>query len=293
MVSLQQSRFCKDLFCAPALGYSIVIDSGIKTCHFLYMHKGLPIRSVCRALDIIKTINRLRSPTLTEISNATSLPYPTAFRIVQTLIHEGVIEQEPFRKRYRATELVKSLSFGFQEDDRLVAAAEQPMHDYTIEHLWPITLVVRVGNRMMVKHATHQLTTQTFINYYPGYTFPLLDCASGRAFLAFCEDDERETVLNGLQGQQAAIQTMGLQMVEQGSLLGQIRDAGYATMARTQFNETPGKTSSFAVPIFSEGQLKAALTLTFFANAMQMDDAIARYFKPLKDVAQKIGNQLE
>lgn len=256
------------------------------------MEKGIPIRSVCRALDIIKTVNRMRSATLTEIANETELPYPTVFRIAQTLIHEGVIEQEPFRKRYRATKLVKLLSAGFQDDDRMIEVADPAMRAFTSENLWPVTLAVRVGNRMMVTHSTHPMTTQTFHNYHPGYTLPLLDCASGRAYLAFCDDVERETVFNGLKGRQSAHKTMSLQILLDGNLLEQIRQDGYATMVRTQFNETPGKTSAFAVPIYDDGQIKAALSMTYFANAMTMEQAIAKHLKPLQALARMVGDNI-
>lgn len=253
------------------------------------MDTDQPIRSVIRALEILKTINRLKSPSLTDISKATGLPYPTTFRIVQTLIHEGIIEQEPFRKRYRATELVKALSMGFQEDDKLLAAAFGPMQDFTTRHLWPVTLAIRVGNRMMVKHSTHQLTSQTFINYYPGYTLPLLDCAAGRAYLAFCDDDERETIVSGFAARPSPQNSLSLQLVTSGELLGTIRRDGYAEYARTQHNETPGRTSAFAVPILSDGKLKACLTLVFFARAHTMEDAVARYLDGMRTAAEQIG----
>lgn len=269
-----------------------MLDERMFCCQRDGMHRGLPIRSISRALDIIKTINRLRSATLTEISNITELPYPTAFRIVQTLIHEGVIEQEPFRKRYRATEMVKSLSSGFQEDDHLVAAANVQMNNFTLRHLWPLALSVRVGNRMMVKHSTHSLTTQTFTNYYPDHTLPLLDCASGRAFLAFCEDEERETLMNGLRVRQSTHKTMTLQLVTKSDILQQIREAGYATMARTQFNATPGKTSAFAIPVFDKGHIKAALSMIFFANAIKMEEAVSLYLSPLQEIAQSVSEKI-
>lgn len=256
------------------------------------MDKDQPIRSVSRAIEILKTINRLKSPSLTEISKATSLPYPTTFRMVQTLIHEGLIEQEPFRRRYRATELVKALSSGFQDEDKLLAAAFEPMQDFTTQHLWPVTLSIRVGNRMMVKHSTHQLTSQTFINYYPGYTLPLLDCASGRAYLAFCSDDERETVIRGFGARPSSQNSMSLQLVATGDLLEKIKSAGYADYARTQHNETPGRTSAFAVPVISGGNLKACLTLVFFARAHTMEDAVARYFEPMQVLANLVGSKL-
>ncbi len=251
-----------------------------------------PIRSVIRALEILKTINRLKSPSLTEISKATCLPYPTTFRIVQTLIHEGVIEQEPFRKRYRATELVKVLSVGFQDEDRLLTIASGPMQEFTGHNLWPVTLSVRVGNRMMVKHSTHQLTSHTFINYYPGYTLPLLDCAAGRAYLAFCDEDERETIVSGLAARLSHQNLLSLQLVTESDLLTTIRRDGYAAYARTQHNETPGRTSAFAVPITGAGKLKACLTLVFFAKALTMEQAVQKHLDGMLALASQIGAEL-
>jgi len=254
------------------------------------MDKDQPIRAITRALMILKTINRLDSPTLTEISGATNLPYPTTFRIVQTLISEGMIEQEPFRKRYRATEQVKALSFGFQDDDQLLQAATTAMQNFTVQHLWPVTLSVRAGNRMMVKHSTHQLTSQTFTNYYPGYTLPLLECAAGRAHIAFCNDEERETVLGGFQTRASESSAMSLELITGSDLIEQIRAKGFAEYARTHHNATPGRTSAFAVPVLSSGKLKACLTLVFFAKAYSMEDALVRYLAPMQALASSIAD---
>ncbi len=252
------------------------------------MDKGLPIRSICRALDIIKIVNRLRTPSLTEIANAAGLPYPTAFRIVQTLVHEGVIEQEPFRKRYRATELVKTLSSGFQEDDLLSANAVKAMHDFTAKYLWPVALVVRVGSLMMVKHSTHQLTSQTLTTYYPGHSVPLLDSASGRVYLAFCNADEREIVTQGLASRSSPKTEMSLQILTEGGLLEQIRQQGYADSIRSQFNHTPGKTSALAVPVLLDGEVVACLSLIFFDRAMPIADAVDNLLAPLQVLARQI-----
>lgn len=257
------------------------------------MEKDQPIRAITRALSILKTINRLDSPTLTQISEATDLPYPTTFRIVQTLISEGMIEQEPFRKRYRATEQVKALSFGFQDDDQLLQAATAPMQEFTAQHLWPVTLAVRAGNRMMVKHSTHQLTSQTFTNYYPGYTLPLLECASGRAHMAFCSEEERTTVLDGFKTRVSERSAMSFELITVSDLIEQIRARGYSEYARTHHNATPGRTSAFAVPVMDGDKLKACLTLVFFAKAHSMEDAVAKYLAPMQALASTIAQNAD
>ena len=57
-----------------------------------------------------------------DIAKRAKVPYPTACRIVQTLLHEGLIEREPARKHYRPTPLIQSLSNGF----RVTAGLSRP-----------------------------------------------------------------------------------------------------------------------------------------------------------------------
>lgn len=155
---------------------------------------SVPIRAITRAIAVLTAINRGGSITMAEISKATEIPYATTFRIVQTLLHEGLIESEPARKRYRATSLAQTLSMGFQQEDELVAAARSHIEKLCHEIGWPLSLATRVGTRMIVRDSTHKLTSLTFTNYYPGFTMPIAECATGKAYLAFCEADERDVI---------------------------------------------------------------------------------------------------
>jgi len=267
---------------------NIIIDIPVRFCQTVAMETHEPIRAVCRALDVLKAINRLRGGTLAEIAKASDLPYATCFRIVQTLIHEGMVAQEPFRKRYRATDMVLALSAGYQADDRLVSAARQPMEAFTARHLWPLGLTIRVGSRMLMKHTTHALTTQTFEVYHPGDSQPIAESASGRVWLAFCSKEERDMVLEGLTGQDPD-SSLGLRLLRELSLLDAIRAQGYASYERTPFNRTPGQTSAIAVPLLWDGRVHGALTMVFFASAMPLSAAIARYVDPMQDLAGLIA----
>ena len=65
-----------------------------------------------------------------------------------------------------------------------------------------------------------------------------------------------------------------------------------AAMARTAYSANPGRTSSFAVPIFCEEEVLGTLTLVFFAAAMTLDDAVARYLPQMKETAARIGTEM-
>ncbi len=256
------------------------------------MEKGVPIRAVTRSIAVLQAVNRGGALTLTQIATAIQVPYPTACRIVQTLQVEGLIEREPGRRRYRPTALVHTLSHGFQTDDQLAAAARPHMVELTRAVNWPVSLCTRVGQKMMVLDSTHALTSLTFANYYPGYTMPLLECASGRAYMAYCSHAERETVLEGLRMEGDACGADVMPLYESGELVDLIRTRGYATKSRNHYTESPGKTSAIAAPLFAGGKLLGCLSVIFFSSSLPMTSAIDKLVGPLLSTCASISTLL-
>lgn len=255
------------------------------------MEKGVPIRSITRSIAALKAINRHGSLSMMEISKAAEVPYPTACRIVQTLLYEGLIEQEPSRKRYRPTAMVQTLSHGFQHDDRLVNVARPHILALTARVGWPVSIAIRVGRNMMLRDSTHANTSLTFEQYYPGFTLPILDSASGKLSMAFAADEDRLMILRWMRVSQE-IDLDYLATAEASLDVGKIREQGYAVQGRNHFNLTPGKTSSIAVPIFFHEQFEAAMTMVFFVSAMKLETALENYLEDLKDTAARISADL-
>lgn len=255
------------------------------------MEKGVPIRSISRSIAALKAINRHGSLSMMEISKASEVPYPTACRIVQTLVYEGLIEQEPARKRYRPTAMVQTLSHGFQHDDSLVRAARSHIVGLTKRFGWPVSIATRVGRNMMLRDSTHANTSLTFEQYYPGFTLPILDSASGKLSMAFAPDEERTMILKWMRVSQE-IDLQYLATAEASLNVERIRRQGYAVQGRNHFNLTPGKTSSIAVPIFHNGMFEAAMTMVFFVSAMKLDAAVEQYLDELKLAAAAISYDL-
>ena len=255
------------------------------------MEKGVPIRSVSRTIAALQAINRHGSLTMMEIAKSAHVPYPTACRIVQTLLYEGLIEQEPSRKRYRSTALVQTLATGFQADDALVHIARPHIVALTKKVSWPLSIAVRVGRNMMLRDSTHSNSTLTFEHYYPGFTLPILDSASGKLSMAYAADADREMIL-GFMREAEDVDAEYLATAVVGLNVEQIRKDGYTLQGRNHFNRTPGKTSSIAVPIFRNGHFEAAMTLVFFVAAMKLSAAVERYLDDMKATAAAISHDL-
>lgn len=247
------------------------------------------IQSLSRAIGVLQVINRHGSLGLTQIAEAVDIPYPTASRIVNTLMAEGLLEREPARKRYRPTALIQTLSCGFQNHDQLINVARPLISAFTHAHHWPLTVVTRVGSKMVVRDSTSTQTSLTFNNYYPGWQVPLIASASGQVYFSYASDEEQEDLLRQSQARAESHDALLLADFESGAAQARIRKQGYAAVSRTPYSANPGRTSSFAIPLRDGDRLLGSLAMVYFANAMTPADAIARFLGPLRAVAEGIA----
>lgn len=257
------------------------------------MERGVPVRAISRGFAVLSAISRDGPVTMMDISRKAEVPYATACRIVQTLLHEGLIDREPGRKRYRVTSLVQSLAAGFQDEDLLAAQATPFMEDLCRKIGWPLALATRVGTRMMLRASTHQMTSLTFTNYYPGFTLPIAECATGKVYLAYCSDEERDMVHEAWEATDNEVSQTGLVLLSDDVALSNIRDAGYALQARNLYNFEPGKTASLAVPIMDAGgRLVGALGLIYFASAIKPNEVAGQFLSDMQETVKLIGDAM-
>ncbi len=248
------------------------------------------IRAIGRGLKVLQVINQHRSLNMMQISRHSDMPYPTACRIVETLIDEGMIERERTRKNYRPTTLVKTLSVGCQEEDALAMVARRHIDALTQDVSWPVSVCSRVGMAMMIRESTHAIAPYTLNLYHPGYTLPLLESSSGRAYLAFSDAREQQLVLEHLR----RVTTGVPERVAAGfaALLADIRAKGYSVMDRVKHTANPGKTSAISLPIISQDVCCGTVTLAFFSSNMTMPNAITRFVPKIRIAAEAIGREL-
>ncbi len=247
------------------------------------MENGVLIKSVSKSISVLQAINRHGSLSITNIARHGKLPYPTAFRIVQTLMHEGLIEQEPMRKHYRPTALVHSLAHGYAMETGIVDVAHPHMSDLTRRIGWPVFIAARVGRHMVVRDATHSETSLTFEPCRPGFTVALVASGTGHAMLSTIPEDELASLLDWVarDGKDAvAFEPLPLR-----ALITTVRRDGHA--AKPCSSST--RTSSIAVPIGTPGErADAVLTMTYFSASMRSEVAIERFADALKHTASAI-----
>ncbi|WAH60777.1 helix-turn-helix domain-containing protein [Pseudomonas silvicola] len=250
------------------------------------MKDEVPIRAVSRSLAVLKLINAHGQLSMTEISRLSQLPYPTTSRIVQTLVHEGMIQCDLGRKRYYPTELVKTLSASYVDHGDIRDVARPYLMELTRQHNWPFMITNQVGHSVQIQDSTYGETSTSFNCYPSGYRLPLLGCAAGHAYLAFVEDDVRDCLLRGLE--RLGTQHHALGRFCHGDYAQSIRRCGFAAYERSMYTANPGKTSAIAVPLVRDGGRLAQLSISYISSAMSMAEAVKRYAEPLMIHAARI-----
>lgn len=181
-----------------------------------------------------------------------------------------------------------TLSLGYRDHDELIRYARPHIVELTKQINWPVTISTPVGQSVMIRDSTYELSSLSFNRYYSGYTFPILECAAGHVHIAYADDEARTCILHGLQDIGAV--SLVLDMFLSGKLTKRIREDGFALNDRTMHTANPGKTSSISVPIMEHGYEVAELTLSYFSSVMQPKEAVRRFADLLKITAVKIGD---
>lgn len=248
-----------------------------------------PVQPVLRALQILEALNQETVTTLEKLHERTTLPKPTLVRLLDTLIDGGYVRRISRTAGYALAERVLRLSNGFRYADRVVDAARPFMHALTAEHKWPVAIATFENNAMIVRAGTrHKSPFSTDPNYL-NTKLPMLVSALGRAYLAFCPDDERETILAMLRMSSARVNATARDEKAVARLLSGIRKNGYASTA-----PVPGDPSmGLAIPIMRGNDVAAAMTMRYFGSAMTEEEAVRRYLAPMRAAALAISASLE
>jgi DNA-binding IclR family transcriptional regulator len=148
------------------------------------------IQSIDRAVELLEAVAAAAEPeTAPALAEAAGLNRSTAWRILATLEHHGLVERDPETHRYR-------LGFAVL---RLAAAAG---HEPLVRRAHPIlrrladasgeTVNLAVARRLELVYADQVQPRRVMAPNWLGHTVPLHATSTGKAFLAALPEDELE-----------------------------------------------------------------------------------------------------
>jgi IclR family mhp operon transcriptional activator len=253
----------------------------------VWIEYGMPnsgsdaVRSLERGLRLIQAMNRLPYGSVTQLARQAEIPRTTAYRLIETLIGIGFVTNLG-GKGYALTQEVRTLSDGVLDEDWIEAAWTQ-MVALSTNLLWPISLTTFDAPTMVVRRTTHAMSTFSVDYGMTGRRLPITETASGRVYLAYCSEPERELIL-AMRGAYNDDPTgLDHELLHQRLVL--IRERGFDT----RLGGIVAKTGSLSVPIFASRRVLGCLSLIFIAAAYTPERAIEQALKPLQQAAENIA----
>jgi len=237
------------------------------------------IEPVRRSFALLEALSHRRTSTLAVLTGETGLPRPTVVRLLHTLIGLGYAARVSRQQGYRLTDRVLGLSESIRFVDHLVDAAIPHMRRFTEEHGWPLYLASLSQGAIIIRHSTAPESPMAFEGAGLNARRPVLISALGRAWLAFCPDEERRAILRDVGGvtrrQEAALDTV----------LERVRRDGVA------FTQPPRPTrlQGMAVAIRRGPRMLGSLSMRFPRSAMSEADAAQRFGRRLQGLARAIA----
>jgi IclR family transcriptional regulator, mhp operon transcriptional activator len=251
-----------------------------------------PVTAVLRSLEVLAAVNRLGEASVSQIHKLIGLNSPTVVRMLETLQHAGYVMKDPARAVYLPTGRTPALSVGYEPYRELAVVATRILAELHSEIGWPSDLAVYDGEAMLVVHTSRDEHRLSF-NRRPGYRAPMLATSLGRAYLAFCSEQERQRALELASQSPESWNDVAREPARAATLFAEVRANGYATMHEDYSErEYGGRFSAVGMPVQVNGQTIAALNMTLVRDVAESKDGVRRFVVPLQRAALELGNAL-
>jgi DNA-binding IclR family transcriptional regulator len=151
------------------------------------------IQSVDRAATLIKAIaDSPHSPTVNELATACGLNRSTTWRLLATLDSHGLIERDPISQRYSLGYALLRIAAGADVDP--LVRRGRPVIERLARETGETTNLA-VARRFSLVYVDQVDPPHVMAPNWFGRTVPVHATSTGKAYLAFLPEDEREAVL--------------------------------------------------------------------------------------------------
>jgi len=254
------------------------------------------VRALERGLQVLSEIDRRQGANLHELHMALGLPKATLLRMVVTLGKHGHIWQRladgAFLPSY-------GRGAGLQPDvvhRRLAEVASPHLAKLSEQVAWPSVIAVPRLDHMEIVETNSALLRLDAVMLGPvGSHLSYIHSATGRAYLAACDEGEREAIIERLRPTEQ--DPAGRQMLDE--ILADIGGRGYAL--REPYHHWPDRDwqairhdgrKSLAVPVMVQGKPVAAVNISWLARRTDTETVVSRHLAALRRAADAIAVEL-
>ena len=247
------------------------------------------VRALRRGLAVLRYINAVGSTNAASIARALDIPRPTVYRLLQTLEEEGYVAFSASSTQVRVTRLSASLGDGYAAHSRVCQVAAPVFGEYGPRLVWPLDLTVYENAAMVIHETTHTRSPLSIDRGMIGYRLPMLRTSAGRAYLAFCREEERAMILDHLRRIHDPEDRPFLDEAWLGRMIEETRRRAVAVRDGGEFRP---KTSSIAVPVLIGDRVEAVVSMIWIRSALSLDDALSAHSEALASIATAIARDV-
>jgi IclR family transcriptional regulator, mhp operon transcriptional activator len=251
-----------------------------------------PVTAVLRALEVLRLINHLEAASVAAIHRSTGYPKATVLRMVETLISAGYVARIDGTTTYAATGKCLLLGSGLRTQASMTAKATPILNAFRRKIGWPSDFALFDGDAMVIAATSREFGVLS-LNRRPGARAPLLLSALGRAYLAFCPEQDCREVLEKLRRSSNHLDASAWKPASLSRMLDETRARGYSLTDNTYLDTTyEGAIWGIGVPILAGERVVASMNVMFLRSALSLKAGIATLLPPLRQAAKEIGAEL-
>lgn len=254
------------------------------------LDSGYPeVRGLTRGLAVLRALNAVPGGIsgVAELARLTGLHRTTVKRLLETLRSEGLVIHRDDGPTYALSFEVRRLSEGYVAAEWIDRVAAPAMRAHLRALSWPSDLATPDGGFMIVRESTHRASLLSQHRAMIGRRIPMLVTSIGRAWLSWCEEEERAATLTLLRQRSDAIGEMARDKAYVKRILGETRRRGYAV----NLGEWAAEPSVVAIgiPVHIGGHAMAAINLILQRDVVSEREIRGRYVPLLRELAEEIS----
>jgi IclR family transcriptional regulator, mhp operon transcriptional activator len=261
------------------------------------MPKASTIRGLERGLQVLKLLQAGPPAALQDLHAATGLPKPSLLRVLATLEHAGLVHRRIDDGRYRPSFKQVEVSLQPRPFDRVAEAATPVLDRLCRKIVWPSDLAVPADDHMEICETSRTLSPFSFNSARVGNRINWLMTGLGRAYLAFCPEEERQRVVTRLRDTGNPQDRLASQPSRLDAILAETRERGYGMRDPAfygGFYERPfdDQLAGIAVPLGGGDHVYGSINILWVRRAMTVGEIVAHHLADLQTAAAEIVSML-
>jgi IclR family transcriptional regulator, mhp operon transcriptional activator len=253
-----------------------------------------PIESLARGLLVLQTLQDMRAASLHDLHLTTGIPKPTLTRILHTAHQQGLVWQRMVDGAFLPSHVQRRL----ESDDEtwLVEIASPVLEELSGRVQWPSVLSVP---RLDYMETLETNSSRTYFDALPprphGFRVNMLGSASGRAYLAFCTQQEFDAVIARLRHKDVPSHRLAFDDESLRRLVETTRHRGYSVRApdfggdydRPRSEVDDGR-ESIAMPVRLGDRVLGCINLTWRRQVVSLTGLVQRHLGDLQTAVRTV-----